>query len=111
MGKSPEANGAVERFVDENAPLLAHADPPQTAADPPTKSTKPLPAVVDDSGAPEEEVDKPLPVAQIFLLCYARLVEPIAFFSIFPFISQMIHEVGGVKESDIGFTSGMIVSP
>lgn len=42
-------------------------------------------------GRPE---DKPLPKLQIFLLCYARLVEPIAFFSIFPYINQMVQENG-----------------
>jgi hypothetical protein len=60
--------------------------------------------------AEDEDEDKPLPVGQIMLLCYARLVEPIAFFSIFPFIQQMILEVGGVKEEDVGFYSGLIVS-
>lgn len=53
--------------------------------------------------------DKPLPKGQIFLLCYARLVEPVAFFSIFPFISQMIWETGHLKEVDVGFYSGLIV--
>lgn len=63
------------------------------------------------SGAsPEDDEDKPLPRTQIFLLCYARLVEPIAFFSIFPFINQMIWETGGLEEADVGFYSGLIVS-
>ena len=54
--------------------------------------------------------DTPLPRTQIFLLCYARLVEPIAFFSIFPFINQMILETGKIGEADVGFYSGLIVS-
>lgn len=37
--------------------------------------------------------EKPLPKDQLFLLCLARLVEPVAFFSIFPFVNEMIHEV------------------
>ena len=56
-----------------------------------------------------EDKDKPLPRAQIFLLCYARAVEPIAFFAIFPFINKMIFEAGNVKEEDVGFYSGLIV--
>ena len=47
------------------------------------------------SKSPTQEVqDKPLPKDQLFLLCLARLVEPVAFFSIFPFVNQMIEEVG-----------------
>lgn len=55
------------------------------------------------------EEDKPLPKLQIFLLCFARMVEPIAFFGIFPFIPQMIERTGNVEEADIGFYSGAIV--
>lgn len=58
----------------------------------------------------DDEDDRPLPIGQIFLLCYARLVEPIAFFSIFPFINQMIFETGDLEEVDVGFYSGLIVS-
>jgi hypothetical protein len=57
-----------------------------------------------------EDEDKPLPRTQIFLLCYARLVEPIAFFAIFPFINKMIYETGDMTEADVGFYSGLIVS-
>jgi hypothetical protein len=58
---------------------------------------------------PSNDDEKPLPVGQIILLCYARLVEPIAFFSIFPFVNQMIWETGNVDEADVGFYSGLIV--
>ena len=58
----------------------------------------------------EDGDDRALPRTQIFLLCYARLVEPIAFFSIFPFINKMIWETGGLQEADVGFFSGLIVS-
>lgn len=53
--------------------------------------------------------EKPLPKGQIFLLCYLRLVEPIAFFAVFPFINKMISEIGSIKEEDVGFYSGLIV--
>lgn len=56
----------------------------------------------------ENDEDKPLPKTQIFLLCYARLVEPVAFFSIFPFINQMIFDIG-VDQARVGFYSGLIV--
>ncbi len=63
-------------------------------------------------GTPKPTVDddKPLPKTQIFLLCYARLVEPIAFFSIFPYINQMVQENGGLEDADVGFYSGLIES-
>lgn len=61
-----------------------------------------------DTGEVEDET--PLPGWQIFLLCYARMIEPIAFFGIFPFINKMIWETGGLEESDVGFYSGLIES-
>lgn len=54
--------------------------------------------------------DKPLPVKQLLLLCFDRAIEPIAFFSIFPFINQMIVKVGHVPPSDTGFYAGLIES-
>jgi MFS family permease len=58
----------------------------------------------------DENEDKPLPKAQILLLCYARAIEPLAFFSIFPYVSQMVQDNGHVTDSDIGFYSGLIES-
>ena len=55
--------------------------------------------------------DTPLPKLQIFMLCYARMIEPIAFFSIFPFISEMIFSNGDMEQSDVGFYAGLIVCP
>lgn len=55
-------------------------------------------------------VEKPLPRMQIFLLCFARAMEPVAFFSIFPFIAEMVHRIGDVPDSDVGFYSGLIES-
>ncbi|KAH8816962.1 MFS transporter [Xylogone sp. PMI_703] len=65
----------------------------------------------ENTGSQDEDGDDtPLPKKQIFLLCYARLVEPIAFFSIFPFINKMIWETGNLNEADVGFYAGMIES-
>ncbi|TVY80317.1 Efflux pump azaK [Lachnellula suecica] len=57
-----------------------------------------------------EEEDKPLPKLQMFLLCYARLIEPIAFFGIFPFLPRMVRENGNLKETQVGYYSGLIES-
>ena len=58
----------------------------------------------------DEDEDKPMPYGQVLLLCYASLAEPVAYFSIFPFINEMIHRNGGIPESSIGFYGGLIES-
>lgn len=53
----------------------------------------------------------PLPKAQLFVLCLIRLVEPIAFAQVFPYINAMIadfHLPGG--PSSIAFYSGLAES-
>lgn len=79
----------------EAPPLIDYGAPKSTAEEP-----EPAP----------EQLGKPLPKLQIFLLCYARMMEPIAFFSIFPFIAQMVQENGHLPDSDVGFYSGLIES-
>lgn len=64
----------------------------------------------DDGDEDDEEEEKPLPRGQIMLLCYARLVEPIAFFSIFPYINQMLQRNAALADADVGFYSGLIES-
>ncbi|RAH49754.1 MFS transporter [Aspergillus brunneoviolaceus CBS 621.78] len=77
--------------VDETTALLAPSSRPTDAE-------------------PDQEEDKPLPKLQILLLCYARVIEPLAFFSIFPYVSQMVQDNGGVADADVGFYSGLIES-
>lgn len=63
-----------------------------------------------DTDREDVKPGKPLPKLQIFLLCYARMTEPIAFFCIFPFIAQMVQRNGNLPKSDVGFYSGLIES-
>ncbi|KAL8366962.1 hypothetical protein RB595_009145 [Gaeumannomyces hyphopodioides] len=58
--------------------------------------------------APDD--DDHIPKAQVFWLCIARLVEPIAYFSIFPYISEMVKHNGGLADTDVGFYNGLIES-
>ncbi|EMR83184.1 putative major facilitator superfamily transporter protein [Botrytis cinerea BcDW1] len=58
----------------------------------------------------EEDDDTPLPLGQILGLCYVRLVEPVAFFSVFAFLNQMLWEIGDIGEGEVGFYSGLIES-
>lgn len=77
----------------------------------PTETTPLINAEPDDEPGrdqPDEDEDRPLPKAQLFMMCYTRLVEPLGFFSIFPFVNQMIRDTG-VPESDVGFWSGLVV--
>ena len=92
---------ASHSAADEVTPLLAVSEEGPIAQANEESSTV--------SGTPNSENGKPLPKTQIFLLCYARVIEPIAFFSIFPFINQMIWEIGDIDEADVGFYSGLIV--
>jgi hypothetical protein len=57
----------------------------------------------------EEDDDAPMPRLQIYVLCFVRMVEPVAYFSIFPYLNKMILETGNVAEEDVGFYSGWIV--
>ncbi|KAH8669176.1 major facilitator superfamily domain-containing protein [Xylariales sp. PMI_506] len=62
------------------------------------------------SAAHKDDDDEPLEKTQILVLCYARLVEPVAFFAIFPFVNKMVQENGGLTEADVGYYSGVIES-
>ncbi|KAL3420317.1 major facilitator superfamily transporter [Phlyctema vagabunda] len=100
-------NGKSHSARDETTPLLA-----ASAAGPTTQSNEEplLHAQPNGNNTGDDEDNTPLPRAQIFLLCYARIVEPIAFFCIFPFINQMIFDTGKVDQADVGFYSGLIES-
>ncbi|RYP60437.1 hypothetical protein DL770_009993 [Monosporascus sp. CRB-9-2] len=100
--------------VNEATPLLA-ASPVAPEADSEVAEVTAaaallLPTTTTITIKPGVEEDKPLPKLQILLLCYARVVEPIAFFSIFPYINQMVQENGQLPDTDVGFYSGLIES-
>ena len=96
-----DRNSAI-KATDETTPLLV------VAAEEP--SAEPIDEPIHMTSSQDDESEKPLPVGQIFLLCFARFIEPIAFFSIFPYINEMIHKTGNIPEADVGFYSGLIVS-
>ncbi|KAF2121221.1 major facilitator superfamily domain-containing protein [Lophiotrema nucula] len=107
MSPSTYSPGYEDEDVDvkannERTPLLASA----TAV----TSSEPAETVPPVDRNQNEDDEVPLPKTQIFLLCYTRLVEPIAFFSIFPYINKMIEETGGIATEDLGFYSGLIES-
>ena len=63
-----------------------------------------------DPASKVQSTDDVIPKAQIFFLCCVRLIDPIAFFGIFPFVNQMIFDTREVPEEDVGFYSGLIES-
>ncbi|KAJ5266946.1 hypothetical protein N7478_009754 [Penicillium angulare] len=67
-------------------------------------------ATQSDEDVIKNDEGKPLPLRQILFLCYARAIEPLAFFSIFPYVSQMVQDNGNVSDTDVGFYSGVIES-
>lgn len=87
---------------DETTPLLSCVEP------------APLPESYESESAQDanqdDDADRPLPKAQVLLLCFAGCVAPTAFFSIFPYITFMIEKAGGVATEDVGFYSGLIES-
>jgi MFS family permease len=100
------------KTATEQTPLLGAASDAALAAD---HVVAPTDEAVEhhtsnDDGDDDDDDDKPLPLGQIAALCYARWVEPVAFFSIFPFINQMAQENGNLADADVGFYSGLIES-
>lgn len=91
--------------TNETTPLLTYVEP-QPIAQPDETSTQ----AVEANDVLDEDDNTPLPGFQIFLLCCTRVIEPIAFFSIIPYINFMIEHVGSVDEADVGFYSGLIES-
>ncbi|KAF2648278.1 MFS general substrate transporter [Lophiostoma macrostomum CBS 122681] len=104
--RSSSEDDVTIKASDERTPLLTPVAPIPTSAEPLVANS----AVATNENSGDEDEDVPLPLAQIFLLAFTRMVEPIVFFGIFPYINSMIEEVGGIDVRDVGFYSGMIES-
>ena len=65
----------------------------------------------NDAGANnnDDNADQ-MPKLELIILCFARMYEPLAFFSIFPLVNQMIYDTHQVKAADVGFYAGLIES-
>jgi hypothetical protein len=98
----------IKPVVSETTPLLGTSAQEPIA---PVNDAKSLSCESAQNGDLQAYYEKPLPKLQIFILCYARVVEPIAFFGIFPFIGEMIFKTGNLEEADVGFYAGLIVTP
>ncbi|KAI0439737.1 major facilitator superfamily transporter [Xylaria telfairii] len=98
-------------ITTERTPLLAASSSPVVAEAGDVEDAK-VTSTTSVSPIPDPAAPSTLPKTQILLLCYARLIEPIAFFSIFPYINEMVlrNGHGTIAEADMGFYSGLIES-
>lgn len=100
------STGESQQSPDETSPLLRSTDIRGAIyADEITQ----IPDLSNDEQTDDHD-DRPLPRSQIALLCFDRVIEVLGFFSIFPFISQMVWENGELEKDGVGFYSGLIVS-
>ncbi|KAG4440788.1 hypothetical protein IFR05_003716 [Cadophora sp. M221] len=106
MGTSLKTNGK-RSAISENTPLLSSG---LDDVEVPINDEAILNNEPSANNIPSNVDDTPLPKLQILVLCLARMIEPIAFFGIFPFINKMIEETGDLNEADVGFYSGFIES-
>jgi MFS family permease len=90
------------REATEQTPLLAAGDV--------APNNEAIEHAQDGSDQSNNVEDKPLPMLQIAVLSYARWVEPVAFFSIIPYINTMTQENGHLPDADLGFYIGLIES-
>jgi hypothetical protein len=96
---------------DETTPLLTAVEPIPIRDSENASSQLPDYDVSRNEEAQDNTEDEvPLPRTQILLLCFTAIVEPIAFFGIFPYINFMIENVGNVDKKEVGFYSGLIES-
>lgn len=86
-----ECRATLESTFDESCPLLCD--------DPALEAQKPGKAKVT-----------PLPKLQLAALCSVRLVDPIAFTQIFPYVNEFMSSLHLTDDpSKIGFYSGLVV--
>lgn len=112
MSESSPLQSSAQEEASEVTPLLANAGETPIIKKPNGDAT-PLDSsrAVNNEILANEPTEDQIPKAQVFLLCFARLYEPIAFFAIFPFINQMIYDTGEVREKTrVGLYSGLIES-
>jgi hypothetical protein len=51
----------------------------------------------------------PLPKLQLFLLFFIRMTDPVAFNCIFPFVQQMLLDIGAVQDPEkVGYYAGVV---
>ena len=82
----------------------------------PDESTPLLSKSNADQSTVESQLSKspemiPVPKLQLAIICLVRLLEPIGFTQLFPYINKMVVELNVLDDpSKVGFVSGLVVS-
>jgi sugar phosphate permease len=111
LDKGAKMPAQAQNTDGETTPLLNDSDAidrSDAASIDSSKSPKTTEPPSPDVTQPEEE--KPFPFWQILILCYASIVEPMAFFIIFPYVNEMVERIGHQKPENVGFWTGSIES-
>ncbi|EUC56946.1 MFS multidrug transporter [Rhizoctonia solani AG-3 Rhs1AP] len=66
----------------------------------------------DDLESPQQRIrPTPIPMLQLFSVCVSRIAEPFAYTQIFPYVNQMVWQLGVTDDpKKVGFYSGMVDS-
>ena len=90
---------------------MSTAERDQSTARFPTEETPLLAGTVDEAQSPPQPQTTPLPYAQLAALCLVRLVDPLNFTQIFPYINEFITYLRLTDDpGKIGFYSGLVES-
>ncbi|KAG8214321.1 major facilitator superfamily domain-containing protein [Butyriboletus roseoflavus] len=76
----------------------------------PDESSRLLPDEEGGSPSSQAEAPTPLPKAQLGTLLVVRIIDPIAYTQIFPYINQLLADLRIAAPEQVGFYSGFIVS-
>ncbi|KIK53757.1 hypothetical protein GYMLUDRAFT_207175 [Collybiopsis luxurians FD-317 M1] len=109
---TPDAALAAVPLATETTPLLRHEGCRLDLSSPNIEAQKdlmgPRSGRRSRSGSPEAT---PLPRSQLITLCLVRIVVPIAFSQIFPYINEYVAYLNVTEDSSqIGFFSGLVES-
>lgn len=98
--------------MDAYPPLLPNGRGEHETPDYGAASTRPSQHSDNASHGPEKDSEtRSLRTRlQIPLLCYVRMMEPLAFYTIFPYIARMTKHNGDIPDTDVGFYSGVFES-
>jgi hypothetical protein len=110
-----DMSGSTRRDSIELSPLLKESDSQDTfqngtsrASSPPLTRER---SDDEDDRPPASRSERSFELKQLLSLCFVRIVEPIAFCQIFPYVNQYIESLNITDDpSRVGFYSGMVVS-
>jgi predicted MFS family arabinose efflux permease len=112
-GSTPSEEGLVVETTPLLDPSVGNDHSKTTSNNPPNGHVAKQPQAPDASLPHTNQTtdeEKPFPRFQILVLCYASIVDPVAFFIILPYINEMVERVGHQLPENVGFWTGTIES-